>query len=172
MKATKKAGRVTRTVPHVTQAGQTIEIAEVSEGMTRLAAYVREAMNLAQLTINTVSLNSNPGNPQNRIDPTTVWRLLNLKVRNIEDRTLILLANGLRVSPDTLRKIYLGTFDISSTIRPIELAPELWQRLEQSALENRRVIRTADSELPDVSNELAALLKLHLPRLKKERKAS
>ncbi len=171
MKATKKAGTFARTVPRITADGQPTELAEVPEGIIRLATYVKDTMALAKLTINTVSMNSNPNNPKNRIDPSTVWRLLSLKVRNIEDRTLILLANGLKVSPDTLRQLYLGTFDVSSTIRPVDLKLETWQRLEQSALENRRVIRTADgSELPDVSNELEALLNQHLPKLKKDRK--
>lgn len=141
------------------------------EGMRRLSEFIAETMRLQQLTINTVSHNSNPDDPNNRIDPSTVWRIRDGKNNNVEDRTLILLARGLGVTPDTLRKVYLGTVEVNNRVRPIELEAELWERLEQSALQNRRVIRTSEGALPDYNNELATLLDEHLPPLRK-RKAS
>jgi hypothetical protein len=82
----------------------------------------------------------------------------------------VLLARGLSLSPDTLRAVLLGKTRIGETVRPVELDEALWQRLEQSALGNRRIIRTPDGQVADINSELAALLDKHLPQLK--RKAS
>jgi hypothetical protein len=136
-------------------------------GMIRLSEYVKQVMDTNNLTVTGVSLNSHK-DPSKRIDPTTVWRIKNCKNHNVEDRSLVLLARGLGISPDTLRMVYLGQVDVDSSVRPIELPNELWLRLEQDALDSKRVIRTtAGSKLPDYSSQLAILLETHLPPLRK-----
>jgi hypothetical protein len=173
VKTTKKKPSKTRKVPKLTAAG-IVEVAEVPEGIKRLAQFIRETMETLGLTTSTVAYNSNPHNRANRLNNTTIWRILKLESRNIEDRTLVLLANGLNVDVEALRKIYLGEVTLSSTVRPVELETELWQRLEENALRNRRTKRSGGSIKPDVNNELAALLDKHLPPLQSEktRKAS
>lgn len=141
-------------------------VTELPEGMVRLAKFIKDWMQERKLTISTVSHNSNPGDPNNRIHSSTVFRIRDGVNFNVEDRTLELLERGLGVTPGTLRKVYLGTVQAHGSVRALELDNDLWQRLEISALSNRRVIRGPEGQLPDLNSELASILDEVLPPLR------
>jgi hypothetical protein len=101
--------------------------------MQRLAAFMIHWMGEHGQTIHTVSEESDPLNPANRIHPTTVWRFQAGKLGDIKAETLLRLARGLGVDEFTLKRVMNGGAEAKTDVRAVELDAAIWRAIERDA---------------------------------------